>query len=472
MKNIEDKLYPLLHAYKNSPQFIKNSIGGIYSLLPKKLIYGNTYFDFVKHIEESKSFTKEEVLNYQWCEIEKVLDIAFQTIPFYQKLYAEYGIKRSQIQSFEDFKNLPVISKSDIKNNSDSMVSTIYINDKLKMNTGGSTGTPLEFYIHKGITRPKERAFLDNFFSSLGYDRKEKSATFRGDKINGEALFVYDPIKNTYIFSSYRISHITINKIVENLNKIKPKFLFGYPSVIYELAKLLNQNTNLKLNFNIKSIILASEKLFDFQIDFIESVFNSKVYSFYGHSERLTLAYKCINCSNYLVDPLYGYTELVDKNNKIISDKNITGKIISTGFNNLVMPLIRYDTNDESCLTSDYCEHCNSEKYPFILNGIEGRTSDYIIGVDERKISITAIIFGQHLSEFKKIPEFQLIQNISGKVDFNIVGAKALTLSEENSLKEKLQNSSDNTVTFEIKYVNELIKTPSGKFKYLIQNVL
>ncbi|MEI6555018.1 MAG: hypothetical protein WCL70_05490 [Paludibacter sp.] len=471
MKNIEDKLYPLLHAYKKSPQLIKNIIGGLYSTLPKKIMYGNTYLDFVRLIEQSKTFTKEEILNYQWTEIDKVLDIAFQTIPFYQKLYVEYGIKRFQIQNFDDFKNLPIITKSDIKTNSESMVSSIYTNDKLKMNTGGSTGAPLEFYIHKGITRPKEQAFLNMFFSSLGYDRKIKSVTFRGDKINGNTLYMYDPIKNTYIFSSYRISSLTINKIVESLNKIKPQFFFGYPSVIYELAQLIKLNADLRLNFNIKSIILASEKLFDFQISLIESVFNSKVSTYYGHSERLTLAYKCATCDNYLVDPIYGYMELVDTNNEIITDKNRTGRIISTGFNNAVMPLIRYETNDESCLTNEFCEHCNCEKYPLILNGIEGRTSDYIIGDDGRKISITAIIFGQHLTEFKKMSGFQLIQYISGKVDFNILGVNVLTFSEESSLKEKLQNCSDKTIEFEIKYVNELIKTSTGKFKYLIQNI-
>lgn len=472
MKNIEDKLYPLLLAYKNSPQLIKDIVGNIYSLLPEKIMYGSTYLDFVNLIEESKQFTKEEMMNYQWRQIEEVLDIAYKAIPFYQKLYAEHDIKRKQIQNFDDFNKLPIISKTDIKSNTDSMLSSIYNKSKLKMNTGGSTGSPLEFYIHKGITRPKEKAFLSIYFSLLGYERKYKAAVFRGDKVFGNNLYMYDPIKNDYIFSSYRINNFTISPIVESLNKIKPICLLGYPSVIYELANLIRINPKLKLDFKIKSIILASEKLFDFQIKLIEEVFHAKVYSYYGHSERLTLAYKCSTCDNYLVDSVYGYIELVDKNNKLIIESNQLGRVISTGFNNFVMPLIRYDTNDESSYANNFCIHCNKYSNTTILGGIEGRTGDYIIGSDGRKISITAIIFGQHLSEFKKITSFQLIQNMSGYVDFNIIGDKLLTLSEENNLIKKLGNSSDNTVSFQIKYVNELIKTSSGKFKYLIQNII
>lgn len=471
MKNIEDKLYPLLLTYKKSPQFVKHIVGNIYSLLPKKTVYGNEYLNFVNLIEKAKNYTKEEALNHQWIQIEKVLDIAYKTIPFYQNLYNEYNIKRKQIQNFDDFNKLPIITKTDIKNNSDSMISAIYNNSKLKMNTGGSTGSPLEFYIHKGITRPKERAFLDSYFSLLGYERKYKAAVFRGDIVMGNNLYMYDPIKNDYVFSSYRINDFTISQIVESLNKIKPVSLVGYPSVIYELANLIRNNSKLKLDFEIKSIILASEKLFHFQIALIEDVFHSKVYSYYGHSERLTLAYKCSDCDNYLLDSNYGYTELVDKNNELIKVKNQVGRIISTGFDNFVMPLIRYDTNDESYYANNFCTNCNTYDNKTILGGIEGRTGDYIIGSDGRKISITAIIFGQHLSEFKKITSFQLTQNIVGHVEFTIVGDKLLSSIEERNLIKKLVKCSDNTVNFQVNYVEKLIKTSSGKFKYLNQNI-
>jgi len=470
MKNIEDILYPLLSSYKNSPQLLKTIIGGIYSKLPDGLIYGNRYAKYSQLIDNSKNLTNDEILNYQWKETENVLDAAFDSIPFYQQLYSDYGISRKQIQNFNDFKDLPIISKDLIWNNINQMLSPKYEKLKLKMNTGGSTGSPLEFYIQKGETRPKERAFLNSYFNSLGYNRGQRSAVFRGDKVTGNSLYMYDPIKANYIFSSYRIGPNTIAKIIRDLNKIKPKFIFGYPSVIYDLANYMDSDHNLVFNFPIEGVILASEKLFDFQIIQIEKLFKTKVHSYYGHSERLILAYKCRYCNNYLVDPLYGYAELIDINNTAINTTVTTKRIIATGFNNFVMPLIRYDTNDEATLSPKPCGLCKDHK-TMLLGEIEGRKGDYIVGKDGRKISITAIIFGQHLNAFKKITHFQLVQNLPGLVDFNIVGDKILTSKEEIELKTIMQRSADFTIDVNVKYVSNLIRTSSNKFRYLIQNI-
>jgi phenylacetate-CoA ligase len=338
------------------------------------------------------------------------------------------------------------------------------------MNTGGSSGSPLEFFIHKGITRPKERAFLNSFYYSIGYNRKQKIATFRGDPVPGSDIYMYDPIRKNFIFSSYRITKENIKKIVNSLNKIKPEFLFGYPSVVYDVSKIIKNNITLQLELSLKGIILASEKLFDFQIELIEDTFNTKVYSYYGHSERLVLAYKCSSCNNYIVDPMYGYAEIVDENNINITEKGKTGKIIGTGFHNLVMPLIRYDTNDESRYASKLCENCQKSN-SIIFGDIEGRTSDYIMGYDGRRISITGIIFGQHLKEFNKISKFQLIQSEPGNIDFNIVAEDKLSNKEEAMLKKKIEIASDNTISVNIMYVDDIEKTPTGKFKYLKQNI-
>lgn len=469
MKNLEDLLYPLLNSYKRSPQSFKNVVGGIYSFLPDNVIYGKKYLQFIDIIKSSSSFTDKDYEEYEWEQISNVLDIAFKTIPFYQSLYAEYGINRNQIQNFHDFSMLPIINKQLIKENLKSFTSSKFQNHKLRMNTGGSSGSPLEFFIHKGITRPKERAFLNAYFQSLGYNRNQKSVTFRGDVVPGKDIYMYDPIRNNYIFSSYRITEKNINKILDDLNKIKPDFIFGYPSVVYDLSNLIKAEDRLQLKISLKGIILLSEKLFDFQVKTIEEVFNTKVNCYYGHSERLVLGYKCSNCNNYLMDRLYGYAEIVDKNDQIITENKV-GRIIGTGFHNFVMPLIRYDTNDMSSYADNKCNCCDSKNL-LLFSDVEGRTSDYLIGSDYRKISITGIIFGQHLDVFKQVSKFQLIQYDPGEVNFNIVTNSRLSQKDELSLKRKIESASDNTVLVSINYVDNLEISPSGKFQYLKQYV-
>ena len=94
-----------------------------------------------------------------------------------------------------------------------------------------------------------------------------------------------------------------------------------------------------------------------------------------------------------------------------------------------------------------------------------------MVGSDGRKISITGIIYGQHLKEFSKIQKFQLIQSEPGNVNFNIVTETKLSSKDKFSLKKKIELASENTISIDIGDVDDIIKTAGVKFKYLIQNI-
>ena len=69
------------------------------------------------------------------------------------------------------------------------------------------------------------------------------------------------------------------------------------------------------------------------------------------------------------------------------------------------------------------------------------------------------------------ISKFQLIQSEPGNIDFNIVAEDKLSNKEEAMLKKKIEIASDNTISVKIMYVDDIEKTPTGKFKYLKQNI-
>ncbi len=76
--------------------------------------------------------------------------------------------------------------------------------------------------------------------------------------------------------------------------------------------------------------------------EYVEKIFNTKVFSFYGHSERLVIAGECEYSTEYHVEPLYGYCEIIDEQGAASQ----FGEIVATGFLNNDMPLIRYKTGD------------------------------------------------------------------------------------------------------------------------------
>ena len=144
------------------------------------------------------------------------------------------------------------------------------------------------------------------------------------------------------------------------------------------------------------------------------------------------------------------------------------GTIISTAFNNFVMPLIRYKTNDLAEY-SDYKCTCN-RNYPSIAK-ILGRDHEYIFGSKGNTISLTALIFGQHFKAFANIRQMQIIQNEPGKIIVNIVREEGFSKNDICEIAEKISNTSANTISPDIQVVNHIPVTKNGKHKFLIQNI-
>ena len=81
-----------------------------------------------------------------------------------------------------DLCSLPTISKEDIRENIDKVI-TISKKNALKGHTGGTTGKSLTVYSTKADSM-KRMAMLDHFKSRVGYEHlKMKRATFNGKHI-------------------------------------------------------------------------------------------------------------------------------------------------------------------------------------------------------------------------------------------------------------------------------------------------
>ena len=87
------------------------------------------------------------------------------------------------------------------------MVSTaVAKKQRLYLTTGGSTGVPVGFYLQKGVSRPKEQAFLEAQWKRGGCFDGARLAVVRGhvtsDKAGGR-IASYDAIRDWLMLSSY-----------------------------------------------------------------------------------------------------------------------------------------------------------------------------------------------------------------------------------------------------------------------------
>jgi phenylacetate-CoA ligase len=435
------------------------------------LRYGNIkdrilYLKWYNFIEKSQWWSKDEILKYQWTKLKLLIEEAYNFVPYYSELFHKMGAKPSDINSWEDFEKIPFLTKDIVRERINDLVS-IRIKDKSSLRyytTGGSTGQPLGFYCLPGDAM--DRAFMDRQWERVGYTEKSSRVILRGEPIKSHKLFHRQRFTNVWLASSYDLSENSIKQYVDFLNKIKPDFFHVYPSSLYVFTRLF-LDAGLTLNFSPKAILCGSESVREFQRNLFEETYNSRVYSWLGLSEGVVLAGECEYSSNYHAWPQLNYNEIINEENKPVKNIGERGEIVGTGLHNSVFPFIRYKTGDVGDYYGDGCELC---KRNFLLLRKIDRWLQEII-VSKNNVYVSATGLNPHSDIFDNVIQFQFLQKIPGELILYLVRRSSYSEDDTNRILRELQKKLGNGFKLKIKFVDNIPRTPSGKHRYLVQEL-
>ena len=373
--SLEDTLYPLLKLYEAAPQSVKSLAGLAYRAIPSSLRYGPAYTRFQNEAHEVELWDVETIRRYQIAALRDSLLAAAKT-PFYAERFAASGVDPAKFEALEQLADYPLLTKQDLILHREQMVNPEFdAKQRLYITTGGSSGVPVGFYLHKGVSRPKEQAYLEAQWSRRGYRVGDRVAVIRGGVTSSKAgggISYFDATRNWLILSSYHLTLERLPEYVAVLNHFRPQHLHAYPSAALMLARGLEQ-TGLKLDFNLTSLLCGSEKLTAESQQYLEQFFGAKAMHWYGHSERVVLAAQGRTSNHLQFWPTYGFVEFGDP------DTEGNREIIGTSFHNHVMPLIRYRTGDDAKIK-------NGEALEIV-----GRDYEFLVSATGRRISLTAI---------------------------------------------------------------------------------
>jgi phenylacetate-CoA ligase len=395
-----------------------------------------------------------------FLKFKNIFDFAFHNSSFYNKKYKELGISPETINTIEDLKKIPILTKQEVKDNLYSILTVPPRKSNLiKGATGGSTGTPMIYFSDRSI--PVE-AFSWRYLSWWGLKpwdnggfvwrmrRKGKFESF----LNRLAWW---PIRKIRLDSSF-LNENKMFEFLHKVNKIKPALLQGYVGSIYEFALFIDNN---KLDiFPPKAVWVTSAPLTKFQRDVMERVFKAPVYNEYGSSEIPWIGAQCINRNGLHLNSEGRYFELIN------IDESGEGDVIITDLLNFKFPLIRYQLGDRAKFIQSNCG-CGVN-LP-LIDDIKGRTGDKIIipNLGTIDCSFLTTIFDDCPNS---VLGFQIIQNR----DFNITLRVVPNKSHENCFKEinvvfnNFVKLVKNKVVVKLEEVSSL-PSDRGKTRYIIR---
>lgn len=437
-----------------------------------KILFRNkTFADRYQLLNELENWKESDIQRYQLEQVQQVVNTAYSHCPFYRDLYRQHDIAPGDIQTLTDFHKLPVICKLDVKKNVDLILNGSCDAPAVsEAFTGGSTGNPMRFFVDDHRIY-QEKAYFYYIWEKHGYRMGDRCVFLKGDKIaqiGKGKVHQFDAFYNYLRLDSDYLNKIEyLNFYDRQIRKFGARFLFGFPSSIYQLALLYSFTGKPAPRFD--AIFMASENTYDDQNAFISEVFGAKdLFFHYGHSEYAILAYK-YHCNDRLgFVPLYGYAEVTDANGNPLAAAGKTGELVATSFAN-GFPIIRYKTSDYAT-TSNYQSDDYMRNYKSVKK-IQGRLQEYIVTSDKRLVSIVAM-GAAHFSGIKDVTETQYYQDTPGKLRFRIVeGDHKLSDIDLSNIISEIEKKLEGSVSIELEFVDEIKKSRMGKKSMIDQRL-
>ena len=463
--SLEDKLYPLLGAYHALPQPAQRVTGYLYRMLPQSWRWGAYFHEFKDLAEAGESWTTAEIQEYQFKQLRRTLIQAGNFCPYYQRRFARAAFRPEALKSLEELSECPFLSKHDLLEHLPEMLSSDQpAKRRLYITTGGSTGTPVGFYLQKGVSRPKEQAFLEAMWRRAGYFEGARLAVIRGQVVSDKArgrIASYDATRDWLMLSSYHLTAARLPEYLAELEKFKPDLLHAYPSAALQLAEYL-EKAGQTWRLPLRGLLCGSERLTLPQKRLLERVFKCRVYRWYGHAERVVLAGEGQNSELFYFWPQYGFVEFGPP------DAEGLCEVIGTSFHNLVMPLIRYRTGDFVRLADPRKDGELEFPWPAAVE-IAGREQEFLVSAGGRRISLTA--FNMHDAIFDDLYAVQFYQEEPGRAEFRYVAGPLFHTSRLPQMQAGIRRKLGDDFQIEIRAVKEVEKTSRGKHRWLVSKL-
>lgn len=319
--------------------------------------------------------------------------------------------------------------------------------------TGGTSFQPLRFRGDTFARRQKERAYLFDIWSQVGFAPYDLRVRFRGDMRFGD-LTHFNRLENVWLISSAATVEQQLDRLRQWVQTLPPFFLHVYPSSLFTLIDLVGEDLFRRLP--IRGVLAGSETFPTGEQAHFEEEFGIRVAYWYGHSEYAVLAYHCKECHSFHFYPTYGYAELLP------SDTEGCQRIVATSFNRIGTQFVRYDTGD---LATAPISVCPTNHFPRV-GAIVGRSQETFMDNSGRRRSLFDYVCGdlEHGSFWDQIRDLQFVQYRPGFLRVRVV-------ANPGADKGRIQQAFERQLpmaTLEFEYVANIERSPSGKRRYFV----
>jgi phenylacetate-CoA ligase len=431
------------------------------ALLPfYDVVNGRKYARHRTFLEQSQWWPAERLRDFQWQELQRLLKHAFETVPYYRRKYAAAGISADDVRDWDDFRNLPTLTREEVDTYRQELCSTGYSGRLLPEATGGSSGVPTRFFItlesYDWRSAASQRAMAWS-----GILLGERTLCLWGGPIRPQTAWqlnkerLYHWLRRELLVNTFRQTDQFWEQTWRQAAAFRPRFIVGYVSSLD--AFLRYGQIHGKRLPEVRAVFAIAEPVYDSLRQLVKETLNVPLFSNYGSREFMSIAAECevhqglhVNAENILLETKNRATEG-------------PSEFLVTDLHNYGMPFIRYEIGDIGALD---LKPCTCGRGLPKIHSIEGRTLDVLRGKDSRMVP--GEFFPHLLKEITEISEFQVEQKSLDHIILWVVLKGPLSEESQELLKNQVIQVFGDCTRLEIRQVPSIPLRASGKRRVTI----
>lgn len=399
--------------------------------------------------------TPEEIKRIQDRKLKNLVQHAYNNVPYYEKLFRSAGLKPSDIRGVEDLAKIPLSSKRSLAGQTRDEVLARGSNPARfrESRSSGSTGVPLSIFHRRKDFTITNFGFL-RMLMAHGYKPWHKKIEFTGSRNVPKYRSWYEYLG--FLRRKVLSDATDPSQWIQELRTWRAEVIMGFVLMLRQLAKTMRDQG---VNWIKPRLVFSTSATLDQTTrNVLISAFETKVIDYYATEEGRCIAWECDSCSGYHINADLLILEVLNEDGEPVP-QGTEGEITITNLHSYAMPFIRYRQGDVGALSGE--QPVCGRGLP-LLKHIEGRTDDFILSLDGRRISPR--LFSYAFWTVPGVAEFKLIQNDLHHIRVEIVPSTEYDDASRQLLLENIRKLVGNEVEIQLSMVSQIPRGPSEKY--------
>ena len=409
-------------------------------------------------LEKSQWLPRKKLDALQVLRLRALLKHAYETVPYYHRMFNEAKTKPEDIHSIQDLSRLPVLRKKEVRNSTQELISSKYATRELSQRrTSGSTSLPLTVYMNKEQVC-YHRACKFRNLKWLGIGEDELSIYIGSPGIETYPRNIPEALQMT----SFEIGPTQLEKLVNGIRKLKPGHVWGFPSGLNLLTRFCEDRNMDDIRF--KTIQCTGESLFANEKERMQKTFGSNIYQFYATTEARTIGADCPEHSGLHICSETTVVEFL-KDGEPAAEGELASVVVTPLFG-YGMPLIRYDLDDAASRIDDRCP-CG-RNLP-LMSYVDGRVMDILVTGDGRWLGYSN--FRSRIFDHIDVLQYRIIQESLNNITVELIPGSKYGEKSEDFIISSIKKYMGNGTKVYVRVVNEIEAQSSMKRRIVVSKV-